>query len=199
MIEIFRLGTAQFEDALWTGEGGLHVDGRWHSPGRRIVYTAQSLSLAQLEILVHIADRQQMPKLVYAHALIPDTLSFQTIETAVLPADWRRFSPYSEETQRLGMQWLAEANGPILKVPSAISEAEWNVLLNPLHPDFQKLKLGEPKPFAMDPRLPKNIFASSPEIHGSDENFVSAALPTAAWINPPKTESTPPQSHPLAR
>jgi RES domain-containing protein len=153
VIEIFRLGTAQFKDALWTGEGGLHVDGRWHTPGRRIVYTAQSLSLAQLEVLVHISDRRMMPKLVVASALIPDALSIQTIEISALAAAWRRFSPYSEQTRRLGMQWLTEGKSPVLRVPSAVSEAEWNFLLNPVHPDFQKLQLGEPKPFSMDPRL----------------------------------------------
>jgi RES domain-containing protein len=132
----------------------LYADGRWNTPGRRIVYTAQTLSLAQLEVLVHVADRQQMPKLVHARAVIPHTLSIQTVEPTVLPADWRRFSPYCEQTQMLGMQWLAEMNSPVLKVPSAISEAEWNFLLNPVHPHFSKLELGEPKPFAMDPRMP---------------------------------------------
>lgn len=129
------------------------MDGRWHTPGRRIIYTAQSLSLAQLEVLVHIANRRQMPELVSAQAWVPDTVSIQTIEPSTLPEDWRQFSPYSAETQRLGMQWLAEAKSSLLKVPSAISEAEWNFLLNPLHRDFGKLKLGEPKPFVMDPRV----------------------------------------------
>jgi RES domain-containing protein len=154
VIEVFRLGPAPFKNTFWTGEGGLHVDGRWNTPGRRIVYTAQSLSLAQLEVLVHVADRQNMPELVQARAMIPDIVSVQTIEPAVLLADWRRFSPYSEQTQQLGMQWLSEANSAILRVPSAISEAEWNFLLNPVHPEFSKVDLGEPKPFAMDPRVP---------------------------------------------
>ena len=153
MIEVFRLGVSQFRDSLWSGEGGLYVDGRWHTPGRRIVYTAQSLSLAQLEVLVHIADRQQLPELVQARASIPDTLAIQTIEPATLPEHWRRFSPFPEDTQRLGMQWLEERSSPVLKVPSAISEAEWNFLLNPAHPDFQKLNFGVPRPFSMDPRI----------------------------------------------
>jgi RES domain-containing protein len=105
-------------------------------------HSEKIISVTQLEILVHIADRQKMPKLVVARALIPDALSIQTIETSALPAAWRRFSPYSEHTQRLGMQWLTEGKSPILRVPSAVSEAEWNFLLNPVHPDFQKLKLG---------------------------------------------------------
>ena len=154
MITVHRLVAARFRESVWSGEGGLYVDGRWHTPGRRIVYTAQSLSLAQLEILVHISDRQQLPALSLAQASIPETLSIQTIEAADLPAHWRQFSPYSEETQRLGMQWLTRARSPVLKVPSAISAAEWNFLLNPAHPEFGQVRLGEPKPFAMDPRLP---------------------------------------------
>ncbi|MBS0612473.1 MAG: RES family NAD+ phosphorylase [Proteobacteria bacterium] len=154
MIEVFRLGAAQFTDSHWKGEGGLHVDGRWHVAGRRIVYTAQSLSLAQLEVLVHIADRKQLPKLALAQAMIPDDLTLQAINTSDLPPDWRRFSPYSDNTQRLGMQWLATQQSAVLKVPSAISDAEWNYLLNPLHPDFKKLEMGKPKLFVMDPRVP---------------------------------------------
>jgi RES domain-containing protein len=131
----------------------LYIDGRWHKAGRRIVYTAQSLSLAQLEVLAHIANRRQMPGLVLASASIPDTALVQTVDVQLLPTDWRRFSPYCEATQQLGMQWLAEAKCPILRVPSAISEDEWNFLLNPAHPDFQKLRLGKPKAFTMDPRV----------------------------------------------
>jgi RES domain-containing protein len=154
VIEIFRLGRKEFKDTLWTGEGGLYVDGRWHLPGRRIVYTAQSLSLAQLEVLVHISDRRQMPELVFAVAGIPDSFAIETIETSVLSGNWRRFSPYSSMTQTLGMRWLTEMKSAVLKVPSAISEAEWNFLLNPAHPDFQKLRIGNAIPFVMDPRVP---------------------------------------------
>ncbi len=154
MIEIFRLGREEFKDTLWTGEGGHHVDGRWHLPGRRIVYTAQSLSLAQLEVLVHISDRRQIPRLVFAVAGIPDSIPVQTIETSALSGNWRRFSPYSLTTQALGMRWLTERKSAVLKVPSAISEAEWNFLLNPAHADFQRLRIGNPKPFIMDPRIP---------------------------------------------
>jgi RES domain-containing protein len=154
LIKVFRLSAARFKDALWSGDGGVYVDGRWHTPGRRIIYAAQSLSLAQLEVLVHIADRKQLPELVWAHAVIPGTIPAQTIEPASLPQHWRRFAPYCEATQDLGMLWLAEARSAVLKVPSSLSEAEWNFLLNPLHPDFRKVELGEPMPFVMDPRIP---------------------------------------------
>jgi RES domain-containing protein len=154
VIEAFRIVRADFSRELWSGVGGLHADGRWHHRGRRIVYTSQSLSLAQLEILVHITDRRQMPPLVYATVVIPEEVRVGSLEPDGLPAAWRQFSPYSATTQRIGTRWLTEANGAVLKVPSAISEHEWNYLLNPVHPDFEQLRLDAPMPFAMDPRVP---------------------------------------------
>ncbi|HEY2462608.1 MAG TPA: RES family NAD+ phosphorylase [Steroidobacteraceae bacterium] len=153
MIEVFRLAGAEFKDSLWSGEGGLHVDGRWHIPGKRIVYTAQSLSLAQLEVLVHIADRRQIPTLAQAVAVIPDTVPIATVDHSALPSDWRRFAPYSAITQHLGMAWLSEMSTAVLKVPSAVSETEWNFLLNPAHTDFRSLNFGVSKDFSMDSRL----------------------------------------------
>ena len=154
MIELFRLGVAHYRDTLWTGEGGRYVDGRWHTSGRRIIYTAQSLSLAQLEVLVHVVDRRQMPELVCGHGIIPEGLPIQTLNLASLPEDWRQFAPYSERTQSLGTEWLVSGTSAVLKAPSAISAAEWNYLLNPAHPDFQNFTLEPPEPFAMDPRVP---------------------------------------------
>jgi RES domain-containing protein len=154
VIEVVRLVRADYKDAMWSGEGGLHVDGRWHTPGRRIVYTSQSLSLAQLEVLVHISDRRQLPKLVYATAEIPDDVTIEAIDAAGLPANWRQFAPYSVATQRMGMQWLTATSSAVLKVPSAVSEGEWNFLLNPAHAEFAHLKFGRPKEFAMDARVP---------------------------------------------
>ncbi len=154
MIQVFRLVRAELKGTMWTGEGGLQVDGRWHTPGKRIVYTAQSLSLAQLEVLVHISDRRQLPALVYSIAEIPDSLKIDVIDWARLPVDWRQFAPYSAATQRLGMMWLDARSSAVLRVPSAISESEWNFLLNPGHVDFEKLKMNPPKDFAMNPRVP---------------------------------------------
>lgn len=153
MIEVVRLVRADFRDAMWTGEGGLHADGRWHVPGRRIVYTAQSLSLAQLEVLVHISDRRQLPRLVYAVAEVPDDVTIETIDAAALPADWRQFAPCSRATQRIGTRWLAASSSAVLKVPSAVSEREWNFLLNPAHAEFARLRIHQPIDFDMDPRM----------------------------------------------
>jgi RES domain-containing protein len=41
----------------------------------------------------------------------------------------------------------------VLEVPSVIVERESNYLLNPTHPDFSSLVIGEPEPFTFDERL----------------------------------------------
>jgi RES domain-containing protein len=129
-------------------------DGRWHLSGRRIVYTAQSLSLAQLEVLAHIADRRQFPPLVYAVAEIPAALRIEEVEPAELPADWRRYAPYLHTTQAKGVAWLTAGDSAVLRVPSSVSEEEWNFLLNPEHEDFAKIALGTPRILSRDPRVP---------------------------------------------
>ena len=153
-MKIFRLARTEFRRSLWSGEGGLHVDGRWHVAGRRVVYAAQSLSLAQLEVLVHISNRRQMPQLVYGEADVPDNLSLEVIEVAGLPDNWRQFAPYDSQTQRIGTDWLKRQTSAVLQVPSAISAAEWNFLLNPAHPEFSRIQLGKVRRFEMDPRVP---------------------------------------------
>jgi RES domain-containing protein len=154
MITAFRLARAEFRADIWSGDGGLHVDGRWHTPGRRIVYTSQSLSLAQLEVLVHISNRKHLPLLVQAAVEIPDDVQEDSVDLQRLPDDWRQFSPYPARTQALGNQWLKAIESAVLKVPSAISEGEWNFLLNPAHGDFARLRLGTAKDYVMDARIP---------------------------------------------
>jgi RES domain-containing protein len=117
------------------------------------VYAAQSLSLAQLEVLVHIPDRRQMPFLVCGEADVPEDVPMEIVGPERLPHDWRRFAPDSPGTQRIGAEWLARQSSAVLRVPSAISTGEWNVLLNPAHPDFTRIELRSITVFTMDPRL----------------------------------------------
>jgi RES domain-containing protein len=44
-------------------------------------------------------------------------------------------------------------NSVAMVVPSEVISGERNVLLNPLHEEFAKLRPGEPRAFVFDPRL----------------------------------------------
>jgi RES domain-containing protein len=72
-----------------------------------------------------------------------------------LPANWFAADPPSK-LQSIGAEWLERADSALLKVPSAIVIEEWNYLLNPLHPDFRKLRVSAPKPFNFDQRVARS-------------------------------------------
>lgn len=134
------------------GEGARRYGGRWNSPGLAVVYCADSLALACLEILVHV-DPEELPgELAAVSAEIPGQVKMLRLEVASLPANWREY-PAPESLQAIGQEWLQKREYGVLSVPSAVIPAERNYLLNPLHPDFRSVVVREPEPFSLHPRL----------------------------------------------
>lgn len=116
------------------------------------MYTSATLSLAILELLVHVDPDSLPPDLVVMFVELPESLEIETLRGADLPADWRAY-PAPESLQRLGTDWVRAARTPVLSVPSAIVPQERNYLLNPRHPRVRRLHASRPEPFTMDPRL----------------------------------------------
>jgi RES domain-containing protein len=152
LIRVWRLCQAIHQAAAFDGEGARRYGGRWNPKGRAVVYTAATLSLAALEILVH-ADGDLLAVEFAAFAVdIPDAVPIESVVLDDLPARWGDEFP-ALICRRWGCAWLDRAETAVLAVPSAIIPAETNYLLNPAHPDFAKLVIGAPAPFAFDPRL----------------------------------------------
>lgn len=138
-------------DAL-AGRSGLFTSGRWHSKGRRVVYTSGSRALAALEVLVHV-DRDMVPSdLVQLEIDVPDELNILRIRIGELPKNWKSY-PAPPALQRRGDEWLLDGSAPVLQVPSAVIPEEFNMLLNPQHADARKLKIVSTRNFAYDSRL----------------------------------------------
>jgi RES domain-containing protein len=147
----WRIVHRKFAKIAFSGEGARLLGGRWNSPGRPVIYTAQSQALAALEILVHLDSE----KLLRHYLAIPVTIPPHLIERLsphFLPKNWRAY-PAPRSTHAIGDAWLASANSPVLQVPSVVIPSESNFLLNPAHPHFFKLRIGKPVPFLFDPRL----------------------------------------------
>ncbi len=135
-----------------SGEGGCHYGGRWNLKGQPAISTAATLSLAAVEILVHV-DTDLIPNDFIAFAVdIPEDIRIEKLSPADLPPDWREtYPPLS--CQLAGSQWLARNGSAVLVVPSAIIPEESNYLLNPRHPDFAKIRCQPPAVFSFDARL----------------------------------------------
>lgn len=147
---VWRITTRRFVDDAFSGEGARLFGGRWNRLGQSVIYTAQSRSLALLEMLVQDDPLRAHYVLIPAH--LQANMSIHTLLPADLPPDWRTPSVRAA-LQSIGAQWLRELRSAVLVVPSAVVPAESNFLINPLHPDFQRITLGPPEPLETDKRL----------------------------------------------
>ena len=153
MLTAWRIVQAHRITSAFKGEGAQRYGGRWNHKGIPIVYVAGSLSLAALELLVHLESSQILS--IYASIAIEfdDHLCLR-LEPSHLPADWTD-CPASDSTRNIGTAWFNSGDSVILAVPSVIVPVETNYLINPLHPDFKKIKIGGPEQFEYDLRLVK--------------------------------------------
>jgi RES domain-containing protein len=149
----FRLIKAKHANTAFSGEGARLVGGRWNLPGTPLVYTSDSLSLAALETFVHLQPVDKRIRYVWFRVTIPTNVAID--EPASLPSSWRA-SPPSEATQAAGTAWAKRMSGSVLRVPSILVPGEYNLLLNPQHPQFKRLKISKPEPFDFDGRLWKD-------------------------------------------
>jgi len=153
-MEAWRIVTSKHEAGAFSGEGASRYGGRWNSIGTKVVYVSSSLSLAALEMLVHLPAGCSISfrtfRVRFKKAWV------QTLEGHALPQNWQE-EPPAAETQAIGDAWAQGSGSAVLAVPSAIVPHEQNFLLNPAHPDFAKIQIDPATPFAFDPRLLKKL------------------------------------------
>ncbi|MDP2603185.1 MAG: RES domain-containing protein [Deltaproteobacteria bacterium] len=152
MLTVWRLVTVRFAGSAFTGDGARRYGGRWNRKGIPLVYTSGTQSLAMLEMLVQ--DDPLRARYVMIPATIPNEVTIERVSVQTLPADWRELAA-REQLQAIGTAWAKQLSSAVLAVPSAVIPAEANYLLNPLHPAFSKIKIGEPQTFVTDLRLIK--------------------------------------------
>ena len=151
MIEAWRLVKASYVASAFDGEGARRYGGRFNNVGTAVVYAAESLALAQLEILVNLPTEQLLATYA-AFRLRFDEALIEVWPVDELPANWRD-NPAPQSTKNIGDRWVQVAQSLVLAVPSAVVPAESNFLINPNHPDFSRLELTGPMDPQMDPRL----------------------------------------------
>ncbi len=134
-----------------SGTGAYLYGGRWNSKGEYALYGASHISLAVLEILVNF-DKSLLRLMPSYHLLtmaVPDALILSYKHTSLKPG-WQHDVKL---TQFIGDGFLQSRSGVIMEVPSAVIPEESNYLINPLHPDFEKIKLLQSQSYNLDKRL----------------------------------------------
>jgi RES domain-containing protein len=149
---IWRICRNRDVSTAFSGIGAEKYGGRWNRKGERVVYTSSTLSLASLEIFVHLEPAYMPNDLCSVVATVPDKASFEVLVLDDLPANWRKYPP-PIALQEIGSKWLREQRSLLLIVPSAVNPEEKNILVNPLHPEATSIVDVAAKPFHFDPRM----------------------------------------------
>jgi RES domain-containing protein len=145
----FRITNRRF--TALDGAGAARNGGRWNSAGRRVVYAAATYAGAVLELLVHMSS-EPIPKThMSVKITVPAHLAVERLVAGDLPG-WDLEDRMV--SQRFGDAWLDEARSVALRVPSVVLQGrEFNLLLNPMHPDFSQIEVEAPEPVVWNPRL----------------------------------------------
>ena len=150
-MEVFRLARTRHRKKL-SGRGAARKGARWNSIGTKIIYTAANRSLAMAEVAVHLTIAMLPSDYYMLTIFIPDATSMRTIEPGILPRNWNQF-PHLPQTQVIGDTFIRENTHCLLKVPSAVTQGDFNILINPRHPEFKKIRIVEAKKFPFDERV----------------------------------------------
>ena len=132
------------------GLGGLRAPARWHERGLPVVYLAETAAGALLEVCVHTAANDVPPNYTLLEITVPAAIKIEAISADSLPEDW---SENLEATRAVGSEWLRSNRSALLRVPSILAPATFNVLLNPAHPDSKQIAITAVLEYPFDPRL----------------------------------------------
>jgi RES domain-containing protein len=150
-MRFWRVCRRRYAAEAASGEGARLYGGRWNSRGVRVVYGSTSLALAAVETFVNLEPNLRPPDLVSIEGEIPEAMEVGRVDLKALPSRWHETR--DESLHRFGDEWIRSGRTVALLVPSAAIRGEWNVLLNPAHADFSRIRFREPKPFEFDVRM----------------------------------------------
>lgn len=148
---VYRLSREKYKDRL-SGKGAAIRGGRWNSRGIEVIYTAASRALAMAEILVHL-PLEKLPDDYYMLVVyMPDSMPMIQVEADVLPDGWQKF-PYHKETQTICDAHFQSERCGVLRLPSAVVKGDYNYLIDPMHRDFDQVKIVDEEKFPFDKRM----------------------------------------------
>ena len=135
-----------------SGTGARIYGGRWNLKGSSIIYTSESISLATVEYLVHVPLSIVPPNLSLITLQILNKITPKEIPISDLPRNWREY-PAPSRLAELGTNWARSNESLLLRVPSVVVEHEFNILINPSHPDMKHVTILQVESYIADKRL----------------------------------------------
>jgi RES domain-containing protein len=152
-LRAFRL--ADSRHPLFDGAGAYFKGGRWNSPGKRVIYAAETYAGALLEALVHLNFDEVPDSYSWVEILIPEGKEVEELVSQDIPT-WN--TDDLTQTRAYGDLWFEQKRTAVLLVPSVVTAGvERNILINQDHLDFGGLRASEVREVVWDERLFKRV------------------------------------------
>ncbi|MBK8351684.1 MAG: RES family NAD+ phosphorylase [Saprospirales bacterium] len=148
---VFRICNTVYSNDI-SGNGAKMYGGRWNNKGVPVLYTSSTRALAALEILVHISTNNVQPIDFSILSIFLPENSIDEIPLTALKTEIDK-NGLNSNFKFIGDNWIKSNSSLLLKVPSIVIPEEYNYLVNPLHKNFNKVKIVENKLFRFDNRL----------------------------------------------
>lgn len=155
---VYRFIKEKYLDDPLSADGAKKVGGRWNSPGVPMLYTSDSASTAQLEILASVGDPSVLELYRLVRLSIPDDvwkIDIASLKDVQLSrnSDTPWDAPiHPEYTRAIGDEWIKSKQTLALLVPSSLCTLDYNVLINPEHERFSEIVSDLPN-IGISPRL----------------------------------------------
>jgi RES domain-containing protein len=149
--------TARYPADDLSGGGANATGGRWNAQDHAVLYTSTTRALACLETVVHLNAGGLPLNRYLVEVSIPDPVwaAAQRETQASLPVGWDA-EPASLTSIQFGTDWLAARRSALLVLPSVIVPEEFNLLINPAHPDAAGITCRKVRKWLYDARLGRN-------------------------------------------
>lgn len=134
---VYRIAKSKERAKDLSGRGAFNEGGRWNNAGVFALYTSESRSLAMLEVLVHVEESELPPNMYIMTICLDDNIPIYEVKDKDLPNTWRE--PENIVLKNMGDRLLKEKKHIAIKVRSAVMPDEYNVVLNPLYPDYYNM------------------------------------------------------------
>ena len=148
-MTVYRIGDPRGAFPVFSGEGARRVSGRWHRRGQPVIYASEHYSTAMLERLLHYSGA--MPSGQHFITIAISVGVTYEVATGDSVPGWERKD--QRASRAFGEQWIDERRSAVLLVPSVVARMESNVLINPAHPEAQRIAPGLERPIWWDSRL----------------------------------------------
>ena len=154
MIAVWRIASdapGYTADDL-SGIGAKLSGGRWNRPGSAMLYGATHVSLAVLETFIHVHASGLPLNRYLVEFSIPDTIWQRARQVRTPPIGWDAI-PTGKVSLDAGDDWLKARSSALIIVPSVIVNEEFNVLINPQHPDMRQVTARKVRKWIYDPQI----------------------------------------------